>query len=129
MKEPSLLQSIKDFANERASAICSPDKPYFQSLVDIFEKKLFDDHIQQIVDEENERRVRPCLLDYCATTAEIPFPFTVDGENVNRIRINPEYQVSMQVSKDGNRWYYLGGNDSVRLFNALDEAGLLSFDE
>ena len=35
----------------------------------------------------------------------------------------------MQVSKDGNRWYYLGGNDSVRLFNALDEAGLLSFDE
>ena len=129
MKKPSLLQSIRDFATERASAICSPDKPYFQSLVDIFEKKLFDDHIQRIVDEENESRVRPCLQDYCKQTAEIPFPFTVDGENVNRIRINPEYQFSMQVSKDGNRWYYLGDNDRVRLFYALDEAGLLSFDE
>lgn len=126
---PLLQQSLRDIATENASLFCSPDKPYFKSLVDIFEKTLFDDYVQRIVDGENERRVRPYLLDYCATTAEIPFPFTVDGENVNRIRINPEYQFSMQVSKDGNRWYYLGGNDSVRLFNALDEAGLLSFDE
>lgn len=129
MKKPSLLQSIRDFATERASAICSPDKPYFQSLVDIFEKKLFDDHIQQIVDEENGSRVRPCLQDYCKQTAEIPFPFTVNGEKVNKIRKDPKYQFSIEVSHDGNTWHFLHDNDCVRLFNALDDAGLLSFDE
>lgn len=129
MKKPILLQSLRDLAREKACAICSPDKPYFNTLVDVFEKKLFDEYVQQILDDENERRVRPFLLDYCKKTDELPFPFTVNGKDVNKIRKDPKYSWSLDVSQDEDQWLYLDKKDCVRLFNDLDSAGLLDFEE
>lgn len=129
MKKPTLLRSLRDLATERASALCSPEKTYFTSLVDVYEEKILDEIIQDILDKENEYKVRPVLKDYCEIDREIPFPFTVKGKTVNLIRRSPEYKCSFEASLDAENWHYLSDNDCVRLFEALDSAGLLSFDE
>ncbi len=129
MKKPQLLRSLRDLATEEASALCSPDKSYFKTLVDVFEKKLFDEYVQEILDTKNADLVRPFLLDYCMKTDELPFPFTVNGKDVNKIRKDPKYSWSLDVSQDEDQWLYLDKKDCVRLFNDLDSAGLLDFEE
>lgn len=129
MKKVPLLESLRDLATERACTLCSPEKSYFPQLVDVFEEKLLDEYVQQILDDENERRVRPFLQIFCDASAKIPFPFIVDGKPIDQIRKSPKYSFSFEVSKDGEEWLYLRDNDSIRLFQALDAAGLLSFDD
>lgn len=129
MRKVTLLRSLRDLATERASQLCSTEKAYFPSFVDVFEEKLLDDYVQQILDEENERRVRPFLQNYCDSSEVIPFPFTVNGEKVNQIRRSPEYKYSFEVLSDAEKWLFLDNCDCVRLFEELDSAGLITFDK
>jgi hypothetical protein len=129
MFKPKLIRSLRDLATERARQLCSPEKNYFIQLVDVFEEKILDDYIQEILIDENAYKVKPFLLEYCTTGGSIPFPFTVNGEKVNQIRRSPEYQYSFEVFSDAEKWLFLKNCDCVRLFEELDSAGLITFDE
>ncbi|MBO6221980.1 MAG: hypothetical protein J6N46_08580, partial [Bacteroidales bacterium] len=110
----------------KAKNLCAEDKPYYMQFLDVFEKKLLDDLVQEAINRENRSRISPVIQEYAEKNTDIPIPFEVDGKPVNQIRITGEsYHKHCEASFNGDRWRYLDGHDELRLFEALNEAGCL----
>ena len=122
----TLLRSRRDLAAFKAKNLCAEDKPYYMQFLDVFEKKLLDDLVQEAINRENRSRISPVIQEYAEKNTDIPIPFEVDGKPVNQIRITGEsYHKHCEASFNGDRWRYLDGHDELRLFEALNEAGCL----
>ena len=126
MGKVTLLRSRRDLAAFKAKNLCAEDKPYYMQFLDVFEKKLLDDLVQEAINRENRSRISPVIQEYAEKNTDIPIPFEVDGKPVNQIRITGEsYHKHCEASFNGDRWRYLDGHDELRLFEALNEAGCL----
>ena len=131
MKKITLIRSLRDLAALKAKKLCSEDKPYFKQFLDVYEKKIQDDLIQEAIDNENLSLVSPVIEQFAKNHTDIPVPFDYCGGIVNQIRIDPDstYYSRLEVSLNGENWHYLGNDDKLRLFDALDQAGCLDYDE
>ena len=126
MKKIKPLRSLRDLAAYKAKELCSEDKPYYKQFLDVYEKKVLDDLVQEAIDSENRSLVSPVITRYAEKNTDIPIPFEIGGEPVNQIRITGEsYHQHCEVSFNGNKWHYLFHSDCLRLYEALDEAGCL----
>ena len=126
MKKVTLLRSLRDLAAFKAKNLCAEDKPYYKQFLDVYEKKLLDDLVQEAIDRENRSRISPVIQEYAEKNTDIPIPFEVDGKSVNQIRITGEsYHKHCEASFNGEQWHYLDDQDKLRLYEALDEAGCL----
>lgn len=126
MTKISLIRSLRDLAAVKAKNLCSEDKPYYKQFLDVYEKKLLDDLIQEAIDSENRSLVSPIIRRFAEKNTGIPLPFEVDGCPVNQIRITGEsFHRHCDASFDGDHWHYLDSHDELRLYEAFDEAGIL----
>ena len=126
MKKVTLIRSLRDLAAFKAKNLCSEDKPYYKQFLDVYEKKLLDDLVQEAINDENQSRVSPIIKLFAEKNTDIPVPFAVDGSPVNQIRLTGEsYHRHCEASFDGDLWRYMDSHDELRLFEALDEAGCL----
>lgn len=129
MKKIKLLRSLRDLAAHEAKGLCSEDKAYYKQFVDAYEKKVVDDLINNAIRQANAGLVGPTIQAFVQNNKDIPIPFEVDGQLVNQIRFCEDYPTSIEASFEGEKWHYLNNDDKVRLFEALDNAGLLPFSE
>ena len=126
MKNVKLLRSLKDLAAFRAKDLCSEEKPYYKQFIDVYEKKLMDDLIQEAIENENQSRVLPVIQRFAETNTDIPVPFEVDGRPVNQIRLTGDsYYKRCEAPFNGDKWHCMDGSDKLRLFEALDKVGCL----
>lgn len=126
MKKINILRSLRDLAAYKAKELCSEDKPYYKQFLEVYEKKIIDDLVKEAIDSENNLHVQPVIQQYAEKNTDIPIPFEVDGKPVNQIRVTGEsYCKHCEASFNGEQWYYLGNDDKLRLYEALDEAGCL----
>ena len=126
MNKVTLLRSLRDLAAFKAKNLCAEDKPYYQQFLDVYEKKLLDDLVQEAINDENRSRVLPLIEQYAEKNTDIPIPFEVDGTPVNQIKVTGEsYYKHCEASFNGEQWHYMDDRDKLRLYEALDEAGCL----
>lgn len=129
-KRITLIKSLRDLAALKAKNLCSQDKSYYEEFLDVYEKKLQDDLIQEAIDSENLSRVSPIIQRFAEQNTDIPVPFEVDGRPVNQIRLTGDSDYKhCEASFNGGIWLYLDGRNMLRLFEALDKAGCLDYDE
>ena len=126
MEKVTLLRSLRDLAAVKAKDLCAEDKPYYKQFLDVFEKKLLDDLVQEAIDSENHCRVWPVIRQYAEKNTDIPIPFEINGCPVNQIRLDGDsYYKHCEASFNGERWLFMGSLDEIRLYEALDKAGCL----
>lgn len=127
MKKVFLIKSLRDLAALKAKCICSEEKPYFKQFLEVFEKKLVDDLIQEAIDKENQAIISPVIKRFAEKYTDIPVPFDLYGSPVNQIRVTGEsYYMRCEASLNGENWHYMNDSDMLRLYMALDEAGYLN---
>ena len=129
MKKIKLLRSLRDLAAHKAKDFCSEDKAYYKQFVDAYEKKVVDDRINDEIRMVNAGLVEPAIQTFVNNNKDIPIPFEVDDQLVNQIRFCEDYPSRIEASFEGKKWHYPGLDDRIRLFEALDNAGLLPFSE
>lgn len=121
-----LLRSFRDLAAFKAKDLCSEEKPYYKQFIDVYEKKLLDDLIQEAIDNENQSRVAPVIMRFTEKNSDIPVPYEVNGCPVNQIRLTGDSSYKhCEASFNGDTWHYMDSRDKLRLFEALDQAGCL----
>ena len=123
MKRISLLRSLRDLASSKAEKLCSKDKLHFEQLLDAYEKVVVDDLVNDAILSENVHLVEPVLTAFAKRQSDIPVPFAVNEKLVTQIRVSG-YWLDV-APKDSDDWCHLYDKDLVRLYEALDEAGLL----
>lgn len=123
MKKVPLLRSLRDLASVKAEKLCSKDKPHFEQLLDVCEKVVVDDLVNEAILSENAHLVTPVLTTFAKRQSDIPIPFVVNEKLVTQIRVSG-YWLDV-APKDSDDWHHLFDKDLVRLYEALDEAGCL----
>jgi len=123
MKKVPLLRSLRDLAAVKAEQLCSKDKPHFEQLLDVYEKVVVDDLVNDAILSENAHLVAPMLAAFAKHQSDIPIPFVVNEKLVTQIRVSG-YWLDV-APKDSDDWCHLYNKDLVRLYEALDEAGHL----
>ena len=126
MNKINILRSLRDLAAFKAKDLCAEDKPYYKQFLDVFEKKLLDDLVQEAIDSENRSRISPVIRHFAEKNSDIPIPFEINGCPVNQIRLDGDsYYKHCEASFNGEQWLFMGSHDEIRLYEALDKAGCL----
>lgn len=123
MKKVPLLRSLRDLAAVKAEKLCSKEKPHFEQLLDVYEKVVVDDLVNDAILSENVRLIEPVLTAFAKHQSDIPIPFSLGETLVTQIRVSG-YWLDV-AAKDSDDWHHLYDKDLVRLYEALDEAGYL----
>lgn len=123
MGKVTLLRSLRDLASSKAEKLCPKDKPHFKQFLDVYEKIVVDDLVNEAILSENARLVAPVLISFVKHQSDLPIPFFVNETHVTQIR--EEVYWLEYAAKDSEEWHHLHNEDVVRLYEALDEAGCL----
>lgn len=123
MKKVPLLRSLRDLATVKAEKLCPKDKPHFEQLLDVYEKVVADDLVNDAILSENVRLIEPVLTAFAKQHSDIPIPFFVNEKQVSKIRVSG-YWLDV-AANDSDDWHHLYDKDLIRLYEALDDAGCL----
>ena len=134
MKQIKLLRSIKDLTVKWVASH-HPDQldPFFPAYVEAFEPAIINKLIHQELARQNAFLVKPVLIRYADTVSDrIPVTFQVRGHLETKIRHNHAldhhglHRHWLEVASDTGRWFHLGDEDMVRLYETLLAGGYLA---
>lgn len=130
MNRPTILKSLHDLAENRAKAICSDVYPHFSSFVDAYERIILDELVEEEIIRINSMNVAPLLRKFAEENEVLPFLYTIDGKPIKRIRSKSSLFSWFEISYgDEEEWRNLSNKEVISLYHALDEEGLLPFNE